>query len=54
MKRFAFLLVAVATVAAVVASMIPASGQAVGQPAPVFVNQNARRLPRLAGDLRGP
>lgn len=33
MKRIAFLLVAVATVAAVVASMIPASGQA----APVFV-----------------
>jgi len=35
MKRIAFLLVAVASVAAVVASMIP--GQAVGQAAPVFV-----------------
>ena len=39
MKRIAFLLVAVATVAAVVASMIPASGQAVGQAAPVFVTK---------------
>ncbi len=39
MKRMAFLLVAVATVAAVVASMIPASGQAVGQAAPVFVTK---------------
>jgi hypothetical protein len=37
MKRIAFLLVAVATVAAVVASMIP--GQAVGQAAPVFVTK---------------
>jgi hypothetical protein len=35
MKRIAFLLVAVASVAAVVASIIP--GQAVGQAAPVFV-----------------
>ena len=39
MKRMAFLLVAVATVAAVVTSMIPASGQAVGQAAPVFVTK---------------
>ena len=39
MKQIAFLLVAVATVAAVVASMIPASGQAVGQAAPVFVTK---------------
>ena len=39
MKRIAFLLVAVATVAAVVASMIPASGQAVGQAAAVFVTK---------------
>jgi hypothetical protein len=39
MKRMAFLLVAVTTVAAVVASMIPASGQAVGQAAPVFVTR---------------
>ena len=39
MKRIAFLLVAVATVAGVVASMIPASGQAVGQVAPVFVTK---------------
>ena len=39
MKRIAFLLVAVATVAGVVASMIPASGQAVGQAAPVFVTK---------------
>ena len=38
-ERSAFLLVAVATVAAVVASMIPASGQAVGQAAPVFVTK---------------
>jgi Cytochrome P460 len=37
MKRIAFFLVAVATVAAVVASMIP--GQAVGQAAPVFVTK---------------
>jgi hypothetical protein len=37
MKRTAFLLVAVATVAAIVASMTPASGQAGGQAAPVFV-----------------
>jgi hypothetical protein len=37
MKRIAFLLVAVATVAAVVASMIPR--QAVGQAAPVFVTK---------------
>jgi len=39
MKHTAFLLVAVATVAAVFASMIPASGQAVGQAAPVFVSK---------------
>ena len=39
MKRFLLFLVAVATVAAVVASMIPASGQAVGQAAPVFVTK---------------
>ena len=39
MKRIAFLLVAVATVAAVVASMIPASGQVAGQAAPVFVTK---------------
>jgi hypothetical protein len=39
MRRIAFLVVAVATVAAVVASMIPASGQAVGQAAPVFVTK---------------
>lgn len=39
MKRFAFLLVAVATVAAVVASMIPASEQAVGEAAPAFVTK---------------
>jgi hypothetical protein len=39
MRRIAFLVIAVATVAAVVASMIPASGQAVGQAAPVFVTK---------------
>jgi hypothetical protein len=39
MRRIAFLVVAVATVVAVVASMIPASGQAVGQAAPVFVTK---------------
>jgi hypothetical protein len=39
MKRIAFLLVAVAMLAAVVASMIPASGQAVGQAAAVFVSK---------------
>ena len=39
MRRIAFLVVAVATVAAVVASMIPASGQAVGQAGPVFVTK---------------
>jgi hypothetical protein len=39
MRRIAFLVVAVATVAAVAASMIPASGQAVGQAAPVFVTK---------------
>ena len=39
MGRIAFLVVAVATVAAVVASMIPVSGQAVGQAAPVFVTK---------------
>jgi hypothetical protein len=39
MKRIAFLMVAVATVAAIVASMIPASGQAVGQAAPVFLTK---------------
>ena len=39
MRRIAFLVVAVATVAAIVVSMIPASGQAVGQAAPVFVTK---------------
>jgi Cytochrome P460 len=39
MRRIAFLVVAVATVAAVVASMIPASGQAVGQAAPIYVTK---------------
>jgi len=39
MKRIAILLVAVAAVAAVVASKIPASGQAVGQAAPVFATK---------------
>ena len=39
MRRIAFLVVAVAAVAAVVASMIPASGQAVGQAGPVFVTK---------------
>lgn len=39
MRRIALLLVAVATVAAVVASMVPASGQAVGGAAPVFVTK---------------
>ena len=36
MKRIAFLLVAVATVAGVVTSMIPASGQADKEAAPIF------------------
>lgn len=39
MKRTAFLLVAVATVAAIVASISPASGQGAGQAAPVFVTK---------------
>jgi hypothetical protein len=39
MKRIGFLLFAVAAVAAAIASMIPASGQAVGQAAPVFVTK---------------
>jgi hypothetical protein len=39
MIRIVFLLVAVVTAAGVVASMIPASGQAVGQAAPVFVTK---------------
>jgi len=39
MKRLAFLLVVAATVAAVAASMIPASGQAVGLATPVFVTK---------------
>jgi Cytochrome P460 len=39
MKRIAFFLVAVATVAAVVASMTPASGQASAQAGPVFVTK---------------
>ncbi len=39
MRGTAFLLVAVATVAAVVASMIPASGQAAGQAEPVFLTK---------------
>src|SRR6202140_5061014 len=39
MTRIVFMLVAVVTAAGVVASMILASGQAVGQAAPVFVTQ---------------
>src|SRR4029077_6616345 len=39
MTRIAFLLVAVATVAAIVASMSPASGQAGGEAAPIFVTK---------------
>ena len=39
MRMITFLLAALATVAAVVASMIPTSGQAVGQAAPVFVTK---------------
>jgi hypothetical protein len=39
MKRIAFLLLALVTVAAVVASMTPASGQAGGEAAPVFVTK---------------
>jgi hypothetical protein len=36
MKRIAFLMVVVATVAGVVASMAPASGHADGEAAPIF------------------
>src|SRR4029077_8256153 len=39
MTRIAFLLVAVATVAAIVASMSPASGQAGGEAAQIFVTK---------------
>ena len=39
MRRIAFLLVAVATVAGVVALMAPASGHADGQTAPIFVTK---------------
>jgi hypothetical protein len=39
MTRIAFLLVAVVTVAGVVASLAPASGQAVGEAAPIFVTK---------------
>ena len=39
MTRIAFLLIAVVTVACVVASMAPASGQADGEAAPIFVTK---------------
>jgi len=39
MTRIAFLLVAVVTVAGVVASMAPASGHADGEAAPIFVTK---------------
>ena len=39
MTRIAFLLIAVVTVAGVVASMAPASGQADGEAAPIFVTK---------------
>ena len=39
MKRIGFLLVAVATLASVIASMVPASGQDSGQAVPVFVTK---------------
>ena len=39
MKRIAFLLVAVAALAGVVASMAPASGQADEEAAPIFVDK---------------
>jgi hypothetical protein len=39
MTRIAFLLVAVVTVAGVVASMAPVSGRADGEAAPIFVTK---------------
>jgi hypothetical protein len=39
MKHFSFLLVAVATMAGLVALIVPASGHADGEPAPIFVTE---------------
>jgi len=54
MKRIAFLLVAVAAVAGVVAFTAPISGQADGDAAPIYGVKLPPRISRLELDLRGP